>query len=225
MARDYARRADPHAAPLTAGARGAERTQKSTSPDSLWDKLPAWGWLVLGWVAGLISASLLISDTPPPQTPAVANAIQNAEVIAHPNANADPGHPLPKFDFYTLLPESEVIAPKVAEYKSTPRDDASLPQYMLQVASFRSQADAKQLETRLKEMKLEVKISDVTSTSGDQWYRVQVGPYRDRRKLSRAQDLLARAGLDSLLLKLKDEPEAKAEDEKAQTDKAASASQ
>lgn len=74
---------------------------------------------------------------------------------------------------------------------------------MLQAASFRTLGDAKQLSSRLKNLSLLAKISEVKA-SGVTWHRVQVGPYEDTRELNRAQDLMNTQGIEPLLIQLQD---------------------
>ena len=131
---------------------------------------------------------------------------------------------MPTFEFYTLLPESEVIAPKVDDVQGTPgtaavadvvEGDSAVkkPQprtattakggsYMLQAASFKNITDAKRLAGRLKDFGLLAKITEVKAQGNQTWHRVQVGPYEDTRELNRAQDLMVTQGIEPLMIKL-----------------------
>ena len=224
MARDFAsrqrKRNQPQgqdAAPKTRGAVPRASESEALPPITLWDRLPGWGWLAMGLVVGFLVAQLTRPSTPTPLE-ASAQAVQEQKTVAAPaeptakTAEADaPVTPQPRFDFYTLLPESEVIAPKIEAYQSTPREAENLPRFMLQVGSFRTTSDAARLEERLKELGFDrIRVNAVVTGTGDTWHRVQVGPYQDRRVLARAQDDLAKAGLEFMLLRLRDEPEAEA---------------
>jgi len=221
MAKDFASRQRKRTTPEkneTTRSRGASpRTVEEEPVDvSFWDRLPGWGWLTLGLVAGFLAAIL---SQPSSQTPLQAKPpLIAAEVKKVPQAKNEEkpkeapakakDQSTPRFDFYTLLPESEVVAPEIEAYKSTPREAEDQPRYMLQVGSFRSAADAKRQEERLKSLGYDrIRVSEVETGSGDTWHRVQVGPYQDRRLLARAQNDLAKAGLDFMLLRLRDEPE------------------
>lgn len=107
------------------------------------------------------------------------------------------------YDFYNLLPESEVIAPKVEEYSSEKAGDAARYAYLLQAGSFRSAAEADKLRAKLLLEGLLVNTSKVTNQNGDIWHRVMVGPFTSRSKLNRAQDILANNNTDSMLIKIK----------------------
>ncbi|SFB97223.1 Sporulation related domain-containing protein [Marinospirillum celere] len=192
--------------------RGAVPKPQDTSADqealpNVWSRLPGWGWLGIGLVAGFLIAQML---SPAPEQPLVAAEESEVEGGAVVVEETSPGHQ-PRFDFYTLLPESEVIAPKIEAYQSTPRDAEDQPKFMLQVGSFRRHEDAERHQQRLKGLDFEgVRIYPVETANGDTWHRVQVGPYQDRRLLARAQDTLAAAGFDFMLLRLRDEPQEEA---------------
>lgn len=218
MARDFAsrqrKRNQPQgqeAAPKTRGAVPRPSDEPTGDAPSLWDRLPGWGWLATGLVVGFLLAQLTHSTAPTPlEASAPAQPSSQAATKPVKAAEADaPTTPQPRFDFYTLLPESEVIAPKIEAYQSTPREAENQPRFMLQVGSFRTTTDAARLEERLKGLGFDrIRVNAVETGTGDTWHRVQVGPYQDRRVLARAQDDLAKAGLEFMLLRLRDEPEA-----------------
>jgi len=110
------------------------------------------------------------------------------------------------FAFYSLLPESEVIAPEVEEYnfkeKNAASDDTS---YLLQAGSFRNQTDADRLRAKLLLEGLNVTVTPARNSNGSIWYRVMVGPFTDRSSLNRAQDTLVRANTEFLTLEYKND--------------------
>ncbi|MBE0506500.1 MAG: SPOR domain-containing protein [Marinospirillum sp.] len=221
MARDFAsrqrKRNQPQgqeAAPKTRGAVHRASEKPAEASPGLWDRLPGWGWLATGLVVGFLVAQLTRPSVPTPlEASAPVSQPERATNVAPPkqpvkSAEA-PTTAQPRFDFYTLLPESEVLAPKIEAYQSTPREAENQPRFMLQVGSFRTTTDAARLEERLKGLGFDlIRVNAVETAAGDTWHRVQVGPYQDRRVLARAQDDLAKAGLEFMLLRLRDEPEA-----------------
>lgn len=107
------------------------------------------------------------------------------------------------YRFYTLLPESEVVPPKVEAYNSTPREQTDYSQYQLQAGSFRSEADAESLRATLLLKGLpNVTSTKVTSANGSVWHRVRVGPFDSRSKLNKAQDVLVRMNLRPIQVKV-----------------------
>ncbi|MDN3557586.1 SPOR domain-containing protein [Halomonas maura] len=218
--------------------------------------LPGWLWGLAGLVAGFLISQHQHGTAPwqdGPVTPL-------ATVVPKPAPSSDgssgggsaptPGEPrMPTFEFYTLLPESEVIAPggQVPTSTATPppkppaadeekaqpavavddpiaqviaansapvearsREPAATAEdgdgdgkrYVLQAASFRASEDARRLAGRLQDFGLLAKISEVQTGDGATWHRVQVGPYSDRRELSRAQDLMVTQGIEPLMIQL-----------------------
>ncbi len=96
------------------------------------------------------------------------------------------------FDFYQLLPESEVEAPKVEAYKSTPKDPNKKTNTLLQAGSFRNKKDADSMRAKLILLNLpNVVVEKTTNASGSVWYRVRVGPFANRSMLNKAEDILA----------------------------------
>jgi len=186
-------------------------------------RVPGWLCGLIGLVAGFALAQYFQQSAPPVAAlmpkPATQQASGTTAAPAGGNA-ADKGTAeagshepaMPTFEFYTLLPESEVVAPKVEAYKSTPRPGASPKaddktpakdaSYMLQAASFRDMPDARRLAGRLSDLGLKAKISDVKANGNQTWHRVQVGPYDDTRELSRAKDLMVTQGIEPLMIRL-----------------------
>ncbi|PCC99386.1 SPOR domain-containing protein [Halopseudomonas pelagia] len=188
--------------------RGASR-QQSNSKRSI----PGWLWLVAGLAIGVFvtflfqlepgRGSVQRDKTPPPPA-----------VTPPPPSKADQ----PRYDFYTLLPESEVIVPQssvpeTAEpEKSTdekkPEDAAATSgtRFYLQAGSFRQRAEADRVRAQILLLGLDVKLENARLDGGEIWYRVQVGPFQDRATLSSAQTTLAGNGFDNLLLQQRTTP-------------------
>ncbi|OPX54490.1 Sporulation related domain-containing protein [Oceanospirillum multiglobuliferum] len=167
--------------------------------------LPAWTWLIFGVVLGFGLARWTGESAQPVENlPAIQPARPQPQAVepvaATPAEESDSDRK--RYDFYNLLPEQEVTMDKVEEYKSTPRDDESLPEYMLQVGSFKTKAEADQFVAKLKEMGFTSQISSITAETGTEWHRVRIGPFQDRRKLNKAQDQMAKQNIQSLLIRL-----------------------
>ncbi|MEH6628606.1 MAG: SPOR domain-containing protein [Motiliproteus sp.] len=107
------------------------------------------------------------------------------------------------FDFYKMLPESEVVPTRVEAYKSTPKAAKNHRRFLLQAGSFRNETDADGLRARLILLGMpNATTTKVTSGSGSEWYRVRVGPFASRSKLSKAQDQMVRMRLQPLEVKI-----------------------
>ncbi|WP_106478917.1 SPOR domain-containing protein [Phytohalomonas tamaricis] len=121
--------------------KGATNKRSSSRNSSGGFHVPGWLWAIIGIIAGFALAQYLREEpTQPDQVAAVVakpsrNTVssqpsgndngqdgqKNAEGSAQQQQSAAPEAQMPTFEFYTLLPESEVIAPTVDAYHSTPR--------------------------------------------------------------------------------------------------------
>ena len=71
----------------------------------------------------------------------------------------------------------------------------------MQAGSFRNSQDAERLRVRLILSGYEAKIAKVVVRGGEEWHRVQVGPYKTRNDVDKAKNTLATQGLDTMLLR------------------------
>ena len=107
-----------------------------------------------------------------------------------------------KFDFYTLLKDSEIIVPDSGQFtnsESKPEKDYA---YLLQVGSFRNPRDAEGLKVQLLLLNLPAEIETFSLDTGTM-HRVLVGPFANTSKMASAQVKLAENRINSLLLKRK----------------------
>jgi cell division protein FtsN len=108
----------------------------------------------------------------------------------------------PAYDFYKLLKDSDVPVPSAekSHYTSTPKSDEAKYQYSLQAASFRTNEQADRLKVTLIMENLSSSIEQV-SVKGIPYYRVMVGPFTDRSKMNKAQDVLVNYKINALVIK------------------------
>jgi len=124
----------------------------------------------------------------------------------------------PTFDFYTLLPEMEVMVenknkgqqpivtspPEVQQAEPEVTAQAEpVASYMIQVGSFKKMADADGFRAKLALLGIESKVQTVTIDNTDTWHRVQIGPIAGREKADAVQKQLRQNDIDSLLLRAK----------------------
>ncbi|WP_422446441.1 MULTISPECIES: SPOR domain-containing protein [unclassified Endozoicomonas] len=172
--------------------------------------LPNWAWLLAGLVIGVFAAFLAGLTPSAKDVRSVAGQVQSSSGDEQKKDNQ------PVFDFYTLLPESEVtvsiaepelkpepVSARKPESKPDQKPAASAKKYLLQAGSFRSDKDAERLRVQLLLEGLSPKVEKVSVGTGETWHRVQLGPFADRASLHNAQEVLASKNIDSLLLQLK----------------------
>lgn len=228
-----ARRSTTQNAPSRTRTKGATARRTASRKQRRFSipRWPRWLWGLAGLIAGFALSQYFQETAPPmatvvPKPPSAQPVSQDAAAAASDPAGQDESR-MPTFEFYTLLPESEVIAPKVEDVQSTPATAAvadvvetseptraapakpatpspaeNQASYMLQAASFKAASDAQRLAGRLKDFGLLAKITKVEANGNQTWHRVQVGPYQDTRELNRAQDLMLTQGIEPLLIKL-----------------------
>ena len=120
-----------------------------------------------------------------------------------------PPPPKPRFDFYTLLPEMEVIVPEQEISGKAEQGVKKIEEpgtYFLQVGSFRNGEQADRFRAELSMLGLETSIQKVTinnTDSTDTFHRVRVGPFSDLEVLNRARRTLNKRSIDNQLIRIK----------------------
>jgi cell division protein FtsN len=115
--------------------------------------------------------------------------------------------PKSKFDFYTILPETETVLPERG--KKEPQKTAKAEKseegvnYILQAASFNNYNDADQLKAKLALQGLPATIQKVSIDGKGEYHRVRVGPYEKLDDLDAASQQLSRMGIKAMRLKVK----------------------
>lgn len=166
----------------------------------------------MGLIVGLFVAFLVFLQMRPQQPesqviPLEKPAESDTREVRKVKQKPIPPPPKPRFDFYNLLPEMEVIVPE-QEIKGTPSREGVKQvkkpgTYLLQAGSFRSRQQADQLRAKLALLGLETSIQSVSVNSKQAWHRVRVGPFNNLRDLNAARSLLKKNGVDAILIRLK----------------------
>ncbi|PSL14078.1 cell division protein FtsN [Marinobacterium halophilum] len=128
---------------------------------------------------GATSAKLAPAPTPTPK----------------PKPVAAPEPKQSKFEFYEMLPKTEVVAPKVDVYKSTPKDAKMEHLYLLQAGSFRDPGDAERMRAKLILQGFPGVRSDRSEGSNGTWYRVRIGPFDNKTQMNLARNKLGKLNI------------------------------
>ncbi len=194
MATDYKRRAEPRP--------GKRRT-------------PCWIWFTSGLMLGMFACGLAwlkLGPRGPAQTQQVPG-LPSQRPAPHPAKQAAPKAPPPRFDFYTILPETELVVPQeqprpapaipAAPAPAQPQAiaPASADSYLLQAGAFSQRADAERLRASLALLGVEADIQSVQGSDRKRVYRVRSGPYPSRAAVEQARTNLKRNGINSIALK------------------------
>jgi len=195
MARDYKHRAQP---------------KKKTSRPV---RIGTWQWmlitaLIISFVVFLVYIRMTGSKQPETAQPLPAATAEkkplkpdlkktqtpeNKEKKAEPKA--------PHFEFYTVLPEKEVVVPE-HEIKTRSREErvgkAKEGKYIMQAGSFGAFKEADQLRAKLALMGIESKVEK--AKIGDKiWYRVKMGPYTQMTSVDLIKKRLKKNGIDAIV--------------------------
>lgn len=179
--------------------------------------VPGWVWLFTGVVSGLFIAFLFhLGQRQMEQQPPRATASQPE--AAAPARSGNGAGKEPRFDFYAVLPQMEVIVPKSDDAPAQPSRPAqpgdnrpassSTPtraqqHFLLQAGSFRRSQDADRRRAELILQGFDARVQPVNLESGDTWHRVMIGPFDNSNAMHRAQDKLATAGIETLPIQVK----------------------
>lgn len=190
-------------------------------------------WIVCGLVLGVFVMSLLKLE------PGKDNVKRETAkpAVTKPAASQPPGKPAsepaankPKYEFYTLLPESEVIVPPDAlpekappppsarEVEAKRQAEAARAQALLdgkqpppapprkEVTQFYLQAGSFPEREKAEAVRARLLLTgqnvhiEPGQVANKTWYRVLVGPFASREQLNQAQTQLSQSGFNNLLL-------------------------
>jgi len=192
---------------------------------------PAWLWALIGLALGLVIAAYFFlgdywknrnNDEPTPNPAAVAPATRSE----YPVAQEPIEKPKPKYDFYTLLPEKEVLIPDAelqaqadaeAKRNAAPKPSVNAPdlvtatpeittpteaRYLIQAGAFKNPDEAENLKATIA-LTGEVARIESADINGATVYRVRLGPYGTASSLSSAKKALSSHGIEAQAIKVK----------------------
>ena len=188
--------------------RNSQAKMRTNGNGGVGKQMPWWIWFLGGLFCGLgLSALVLMKQWAPQLRGGEAQVAKPAAPADAPAANPDK----PKYDFYSVLPEMEVVVPD-AEVKSAATTPATpdaqstaatgAQRYMLQAGSFRTGADADALKARLTLMGVGAAVSvQKVNVNGTEYFRVRVGPFADLRGVDGAKRTLEGNGINAIALR------------------------
>ncbi len=206
MTKDY--KNTPRGSDQKIKKRPSKKTNSRAKKNSSAKPTPGWIWMLGGLVIGLSVAVMVyfydrhneMTKTATKTVSDTVNVTPKPKPPENISAEKDDG---PRFDFYTLLPELEVLIPE-AEIK---QEQARIKEknniaYMIQAGSFRAYGEADSLKAQMAMLGIEADI-DPVSSRGEQWLRVRVGPFTDKRKLNKVRNRLHKNNINTMLVQIK----------------------
>lgn len=178
--------------------RGASR--RSGTPASLWLFTGVFIGIGLSWF--LFAKGYFPYDERPQAEQAGPISSDDSQPIVDDLETDEPERP--RYDFFTVLPEMEVIVPEEElNVRSQPENAAQTnngaAQYLLQVGSFQNSNDAEEMKARLALLGIVARVQSVTVNDAT-WHRVRIGPVEGARAAEDLRRQLSDNGIDSLVM-------------------------
>lgn len=179
--------------------------------------LPAWVWLLAGVALGLLLALAAIYGGIAPtlrQSPDIPQPAPRTGADGNGASEAPAGTGKPRYDFYTVLPEMEVLIPdselREQVRAETPAPGAQVPvpvppasgtvRYRLQAGSYRDPRPAEEAKARLALLGISATVQSVV-VNGATYHRIYVGPFTSAAEVERVKQQLAENGVPAITVK------------------------
>ena len=165
-------------------------------------------WFFAGLVLGLGLAFLAFNRGLIPQPGEREQAAQRAPAKDGPallEESADAEDVGTRYDFFTVLPEMEVVVPE-QELSTKAAPQAVVPpanggeRFILQAGSFRNAKDADQRKAELALLGAVASVQKITVDT-QTWHRVRVGPLPNAREADQLRRRLQENGIEVMVLK------------------------
>lgn len=215
MARDYSSRTGGDKNNKKKPRKRAAAKPKNSGP-------PGWVWLVSGLCIGLVIAAGVFIFARPAGSPGISIEIAGIPGVDAPATKKKEVEPPPKpekprFAFYDMLPNYEVVIPE-EEYvkpqknssKSQPsQDQTTTPKvqepgrYVIQAGSFSNYADADRRKAGLALLGVESEIEKVQINGERTVFRVRTLPVDDLKQINTTLQRLRSEGIDTLVMRHK----------------------
>ena len=168
------------------------------------------GILILGgaaayWLSGKKSTTVDAAPVAVPVLPPSSAATPPVNTQRKEPAPPEPPKKVePRFTFYKILSEKEVIIPE-NEVKTIRREElasksAPVGHYFIQVGSFINQTDAEKLKAQMLQIKIPAKL-EMIQVDNSTWFRVKVGPYSTLNDVEKVRHYLKTHRVDSVVQK------------------------
>lgn len=167
--------------------------------------LSVWKWMLITAVA--ISAVVLVvyvsgiglkEVTPAKIQQALSDQPKEPETPKEPE---EPEVKATQYDFYTILPEKEVVVPDY-EIKTRTREErvgqTKVTQYIMQAGSYNGLKEAEQMRAKLSSMGIDAKIQKA-KVGNTVWYRVKLGPFAQIASVNAINARLKQSGIDVIV--------------------------
>jgi cell division protein FtsN len=153
-------------------------------------------------ISGKPEADRQVVENPQKQALAIKPQVaESVEKKAEPpvvtaTVSAIPEPEEPRYDFYTILPQAEVVVPDY-EIKTRVREElvgkSKAVKYVMQAGSFREAAEADHQKAKLALLGIEARV-EKAKVGSVIWHRVKIGPYDNPTSVTTIKELLQKNG-------------------------------
>lgn len=165
-------------------------------------KTPSLRWLIpVALLSGFAGFLVYLDSLEPATTTDQADTQLPSEPAPESEPESKSSDKKPDFQFYEMLPDSEVATPDIEAYQPEQSESERNLEYILQAGSFRSQEDAERQRAQVGFQGLRARITEVSVDDGGVWYRVMVGPFDSRSGMNEAMDRLVEINIQPLIRK------------------------
>ena len=182
------------------------KRKKTTRRSSKPAPMPGWVWGVIGLTFGLsVAAAIYVKDREPrTNSPSVTVTDPTPEPATTTPSYAAPEKSEPRFKFYDMLPNFEVVIPEedtVVRNKSRPAPLDTPGIYVLQAGSFSSHTDADRMKARLAMLGVSSRIQKV-SIDDKEYHRIRIGPVDSLDQINTLRNQLRDASIDVMVIRV-----------------------
>jgi len=170
--------------------------------------VPGWVWLLTGLMIGLLVALLVYLsqqsiNSSSKNDATVIKKQQKKKIIKKTSSKKEKNAGL-RYEFYTVLPKSEIVIPdqEIVKREAEARAGKVNYKYLLQAGSFKKRNEAESLKARLALLGVESGVQDV-EVNGDDWYRVRIGPLASIREINGIRNRLVKNDISAILIRVK----------------------
>lgn len=189
-------------------ARDYKHRGRASSRKNQPQPVAGWKWGAIVTLIALFAAFLVFLQFSAPERPDKASVIKKpepAKPVSKPKPAKEKAEPEgPRFDFYTILPEKEVVVPDY-EIKTRVREErvgkAKPAKYILQAGSFRNFKEADSLRAKLALMGIESRV-EKAKVGNVIWNRVKMGPYSRMSSVTTIKSRLKQNGIDVMVTEI-----------------------
>lgn len=166
-----------------------------------------WKWLLIALLIAFFVIFLVLLKSSSPETetqksqPIISKQLKAKNTPKH----QDKTRAEPRYDFYTILPETEIVVPDHEIYTRRREEHIGKRKastYTVQAGSFRHFKEADKLRAKLALIGIESRVEKAT-VGGVIWNRVKMGPFKSSSQIAILKKRLKSNGIDTIVTETK----------------------